>query len=198
MRFLPLCFVALSLSVLAVDIDQSKYLPLHTGDEWTMDVVITSDKGSVIKATARRKIEDSVVLEGKTYYRTRTSMEGLSTPSEYTKLVRKDDSGFYSIEGEVNDAKEQREIMLPLTVGQRWNRIRTGVTINDSVIGVETVVVAGKTYENCYHIRSEIADKGFREDFWEAPNIGGVKSEIVYADGVKMILTLREFKPGKQ
>jgi hypothetical protein len=65
------------------------------------------------------------------------------------------------------------------------------------VVGLETVTVGKKTYKECFHIRVESADKSYREDYWEAPGVGNVKSEIVSTTMGKITLTLREFKAGK-
>jgi hypothetical protein len=197
MRLFALCFAVLSLSALAADIDQSKYLPLNPGDEWIMDTVITTPKGKTVNATTRRKTGDTVVQDGKTYFRTSTAIEGVPKPVETIRLIRKDRTGLYSVPIGDKDAKEEREIVLPLVVGQHWQRTKDGQTVNESVIGVETVAIGEKTYENCYHIRTEIPDKGFREDYWEAPVVGDVKSELVYRNGTKITMTLREFKSGK-
>ena len=60
-----------------------------------------------------------------------------------------------------------------------------------------TVTIGEKTYENCIHIRNTTDKRGFQEDFWEAPHIGCVKSDSTYAEGIKISLTLREFKAAK-
>ncbi len=94
-------------------------------------------------------------------------------------------------------AKEQAEVVSPLKVGQSWERIAGPTTVKNVVVALETVTINEKTYDNCFHIRSTSADSSVTEDFWEAPKIGSVKSEILYGSGGKISLTLREFKAGR-
>ena len=177
--------------------DQTDYLPLKVGNEWTTSAELTSPTGEKSVATGRRKVEEKVERTGKTYFRIRTKLEGGPTPMEYTRLVRKDETGLYTMADADKDAKEQREIVLPLKAGQKWQTTRGPKTFTNTVIALESVTVAGKTYENCYHIRTESSDKSYQEDYWEAPKVGNIKSEVVYDNGARMTLTLREFKAGK-
>ena len=196
MRFLLPFLVALSASVFAVDVDQSQYLPVKPGNEWTMDVVINSANGKVDKATLRRKVEESVEKDGKKYVRFRTSMDGPS-PMQYTKLVRKDELGLHTIMENVPNAKEQIEIPLPLKVGNTWKTELAGTSFTSVVAGFEKVTSGDKTYENCFRIVTQSDDGKYREDYWESPKVGNVKSEITPGDGSKMVVTLRTFKAGK-
>ena len=186
-----------TVSAFAMEIDQSAYLPLTAGNDWTMDVVFTSPSGEVSKATGRRRLEDTVEMDGKSYVRSRTWTEDGPTPMEYTKLVRKDGDGMYSLlEGGKNE-KEQLEIPLPLRTSMAWTHETQGMKFFDRALGVESVTIGDKTYAKCFHFRVESADGKYREDYWEAPKLGNVKSEIVYSSGAKITLTLREFKAGK-
>lgn len=122
MRFLPLLlgFVLTSISLAA---DQSEYLPLSEGCEWTMDAVLISPQGEKSTATGRRKVAATEQRGGKTFHRTRSWVEGGPFPMEYSKLTRKDDTGFYSLDPKDADAKEQTEVLLPLEVGKSWQRV---------------------------------------------------------------------------
>jgi hypothetical protein len=193
----PALMVLSAISALGVDADQSEYIPVKPGSEWTMDVVLTGPTGKVNKAVGRRRIEDVVEKDGRKYVRSRTWMEGGPSPMEYTKLIRKDADGLHTIAEDGKNGKEQTEIPLPMKPGATWKCDARGVTLNETVIGIESVKIGDKTYENCFHIRIESADGMYREDFWEAPKVGGVKSEIAYGSGGKIALTLREFKTGK-
>ncbi len=172
------------------------YLPLRTGAEWTMDLVMIGPNGQELKGTGKRKVGDAVQRDGKTWFPVRTWAEGLPFKPDSSKLMRKDAKGFYSIDGRDPDGREQMEIALPLEVGQRWERSEGSRTLKEQVVGLETVTIGEKTYENCYHLRSESIDGSFQEDYWEAPGLGSVKSIILNGDGSKITLTLREFKPG--
>jgi hypothetical protein len=173
------------------------YVPLAVGDEWTMGATVVSATGHALECIARRQIEGAVERDGKIYFRSRSTMEGMPTKVEITKLVRKDEKGFFSIEEAKKGAVEQTEIVLPLKVGNTWKRTMGSTSVTDTVIGVESVSISGKTYDKCYRIRSVTADNSLTEDFWQAPHVGDVKSVITYGSGAKITLTLKEFKPGK-
>ena len=194
---LLLVFAATSLSSSRAAPKPDDYLPLNEGDEWTMNAIITSPNGTKSTAIARRKVEGKVERDGKNYIRARTWIETGQAPVEYAKLTRKNETGFYSIDESAKNPKEQVEVILPFKIGQTWKKVFGQWNTTDTVVGLETVTVNGKTYENCYHLRSETADGAYKEDFWEAPGVGSVKSEIVYGDGSKIVLTLKEFKSGK-
>jgi len=193
MRFLPLLFW---LILTAVSFGADGYLPLVEGNEWTMDAVMTSPTGEVTKATARRKTGATEERSGKVYHRVLTAMEG-PYPMSYTKLNRKDETGYYTLDPRDPNAKEQAEVVLPLKIGSSWKRTSGPMNLTDTVVALEDVAVNGKTYEKCYHIRVTSSDGNYTEDYWEAPNVGSVKSEIVYGNGGKITLTIREFKPAK-
>lgn len=177
--------------------DPKDYLPIQVGSEWLSNAAFVSPKGDKTTGTGRRQIAEKVEQDGKTYFRTRTKLEGGAKPMEYSKLIRKDDAGLYSLAEGVVGAKEQLEIPMPLKAGQTWQTTAGPMTITNTVVGLESVTVGKKTYKECFHIRVESADKSYREDYWEAPVVGNVKSEIVATTMGKITLTLREFKAGK-
>ena len=179
--------------------EESPYLLVKQGAEWTMEAKLISPKGSEMPAVGRRVIEEGVEKDGKKYFRERTWLEKDGKKlTEYTKLVRKDDTGFYSIMEGQEGAVEKREIVLPLKVGKSWEfPARPDFMVKCTVIGLEAVTIGSKTYENCFHLRTSGAEGKYVEDFWEAPIEGSVKSEGTYADGTKITLTIKEFKAGK-
>ena len=173
---------------------KGEYIPIAVGDEWTMAATIVSPKGKVTKGIVHRRIESADERNGMTYVRSRTWTIGLPTRTESTKLLRKDVHAVYSIDESVADAAEQIEVVLPLKAGLSWQQTVESKTLTHTVIGLETIEVSGKTYGNCYHIRTSTADGSYTEDFWEAPRVGNVKSIIAYGNGIKLTLTLEEFK----
>jgi hypothetical protein len=193
MRFLPLLF---SVVLTATSFGADDYLPLAVGNEWVMDAVLTSPAGEVSKTTARRRTGGTTEHDGKVYHRVVTALEGPNA-SAYTKLHRKDETGYYSVDVRDENAKEQTEVVLPLKIGQSWKRTSGAVNLTDTVIAQEDVTINGKTYEKCFHIRVTTTDGSYTEDYWEAPGVGCVKSETVFGNGGKISLTLRSFKSGK-
>jgi hypothetical protein len=204
MRFLPLLklsavvFLALACAapVRAADVDPAPYFPAVTGNDLTMDVIITSPDGQVRNAIGRRRTEGPVEKDGKTYVRTRTWMEGLTTgeKNESTVLVRRDAKGVYDILETAKTPKEQVEVQFPLQPGATWTREDDRGEMTVTFVGVELVTINARKYENCLHFRTKRAD-GTVEDYWEAPKIGNIKADIVVPGGVKVAVTLREFRP---
>ncbi len=178
--------------------EESPYVYLKLGAEWTMDAKLESPKGGALPAIGRRVIEEGVEKDGKKYLRERTWLEvNGKRVGEYTKLVRKDDTGFYTIFEGQEDTVEKREIALPLKVGESWEFTMRDKVVKFTVIGFEAVTLGSKIYENCVHLRSTAAEGKYVEDFWESPSEGSVKSEVSYGDGTKITLTIKEFKAGK-
>ncbi len=184
----------------SVAADQSEYLILKEGSEWIMDMKLFGPDGNIIGTNiAHRKIETPVERDGKQYFTEHTWTEKKPGPGELTRFVRRDATGFYSINPQKNgdSAKEQRETVIPLKAGDSWERGEPGAVIKESVIGVEDVTVDAHVYKECFHLHSVKTDSGMVEDFWEAPQVGCVKSEIRFQNGAKLLLTLKEFKSGQ-
>ncbi len=160
-----------------------------------MDVrVITPDKKE-LTGKAVRAIGEARQRDGKTYFTSHSEFDvpGMP-PMRYDKLVRKDSKAFYSMLLNDGIEREEAEVVVPLKIGSAWET-QLPMVRNHSVIGIETVKIGDKAYNDCFKIRSE-AKEGGVETFWEAPNVGCVKSEIK-AGGATITLTLRSFKAGK-
>lgn len=174
------------------------HLPLAEGVEWTMNFEMTLDDGRRFNGTARRVVGAPEMRDGKTYFRVRTWVEVENMPrQERVKLSRKDATGFHTVDLTARDSREEPEVVLPLKVGAQWKTKFLGaMALTHEVKAVETIVVGGKTYADCYRIQSTAEDGSYVEFFWEAPGVGSVKSEMRFQGG-KSVLTLREFKAGK-
>lgn len=188
---LILLFLA-SLRLLAGTGDE--YFPLNVGNEWTMDVKWTAPNGRVAEGLFRRRVERGPERDGRKYIRIRTWTVGMPTRTETTRLLRRDEQTIYFLEEGVKAPAEQIEVRLPLTVGDSWEQVAEGQKFTNTVVAIETVEISGKSYEHCFHLRLSSADGSYTEDFWEAPGIGNVKSEIAYVNGTRIALNLREFK----
>jgi hypothetical protein len=179
----------------------SEYYPLKVGNDVTWAVTFYSVAGTRFEGAAHRRIESTVEKDGKTYFRSRVWFEGLPggimALAQYTRLDRKDDKAEYSIYETIEGLAEQIEVVFPLKAGAKTYKVQNDMFFTNTVIGLERVEVSGKTYENCFHMRSSSSDGSYVEDYWEAPVVGNVKSEIVYGSGFSMTLTIKEFKPRK-
>jgi hypothetical protein len=82
---------------------------------------------------------------------------------------------------------------LPLEVGKKWENKVEGGILQTTILAKEDVTLGTNVYRNCYPIRIVSPGGAYLEEFLEAPNVGGLKSELTHAGG-KWIMTLREFK----
>ena len=149
--------------------------------------------GSHVQRRFPQKNEGPVEKDGKTYFRIRAHWENLPNNPDLTTFARKDEKGVYSINGTV----EKTELVLPLKIGAKWEQPSPDGTMTVTVLGIETIEVEGKSYKNCFHLRGNFFGTIYTDDFWQAPNVGLVKSENVNKDGTKLTFTLKEFRPGK-
>jgi hypothetical protein len=171
-----------------------EYLPMAKGMEWVMDLEATSPQGDKTNGVARRRIEQKVEQDGKGYLRSHTWVEGdRPFAMDYTKLVRKEKNGLYSIDERDPKLMERREIVLPFKVGSKWEMPMGAVKINNVVVAKEDVKIGQKVYKDCFRIRSSWDTGEYIEEFWEAPGIGSVKS-VIKTKGGTIVLTLKEFK----
>src|SRR5437016_5520230 len=100
---------------------EEEYFPLASGMEWIMDLKVISPKGDTTNGVLHRKIGEAVQHGGKTYFRSHTWLEGgRPFPMDYTKLVRRDAAGFYSIDERDPKRVEKQGGKLPLEIGKTW------------------------------------------------------------------------------
>lgn len=170
MRYLIWCLVAICVrsSVLA----ESDYIPLAVGNHWQMSAKRESSIGPSTDSLFHRRLEGTVEKEGKTYFRVRMWSDG-PTKGEVTEYVRKDNEGYYTTR-DLDKTPPERELILPLKVGAASERKVLGRTMTITVVGLESVTVSGKTYENCFHIREVVPEEKYTKDTWLAPNVGVV------------------------
>jgi hypothetical protein len=162
--------------------------------EWIYKFQVVSTNGQESNGVLHRKIGEAVQHNGKTYFRSHTWLEG-ERPfhMDYTKLVRRDEAGFYSIDERDPKRVEKQGGRLPLEVGKKWeNRVEGGV-LQTTVLAKEDVNFGGKVYKNCYRIRIASPGGEYLEEFVEAPGVGSLTSKAKRLDGT-WIMTLQEFK----
>ena len=191
---LAIVFTFFVVIVASARADEGDYFPLASGMEWIMDLQVTSPKGDKTNGVLHRKIGEAVEHNGKTYFRSHTWLEGgRPFPIDYTKLVRRDDAGFYSIDERDPKRVEKQGGQLPLEVGKKWENKVDGAVLQTVVLAKEDVKWGTNVYKNCFRIRIASAGEEYVEEFLEAPGVGSLKSEIKRADG-EWVMTLREFK----
>ena len=170
------------------------YFPLASGMEWVYEFQVIAPKGDTTNGVLHRKIGEAVQHNGKTYFRSHTWLEsGRPFPMDYTKLVRRDAAGFYSIDERDPKRVEKQGGKLPLEVGKKWENKVEGGILRTTVLAKEDVTLGTNVYKNCFRIRITVEGSQYVEEFLEAPGVGSLKSESKRADG-RWLLTLREFK----
>jgi len=169
-----------------------EYLPLAVGMRYVMDLEAVDPAGKTTRGKAYRQINQRVERDGKVYFKTRTWAEGGPFPVDYTKLLRKDATGMYSVDERNSNGREQREIALPLKLGSKWEWTAPMGVLKCSVVAKEFISAGGKQYRDCFRIKQESADGKYTEEWWEAPGVGSVRS-IMRVSGGTITLTLREF-----
>jgi hypothetical protein len=184
--------VVLALPIRAVE--DGAYFQLRTGDEWTYEYTITSKTGEVTHPyITRQKVEEKVLQDGKTYFRIRFTSEGFLKVADYVALFRRADQGLYSRKEADSDGPEQSVVVFPLKIGNSWLRNATAASETTRIIGIENVSIQDHIYQECYHFRVETKEGKTVEEFWEAPNMGTIKSIDTLPDGSALTLILREF-----
>ena len=170
------------------------YFPLASGMEWIYGFQVIPLKGDTTNGVLHRKIGEAVQHNGKTYFRSHTWLEGgRPFAMDYTKLVRRDDAGFYSIDERDPKRVEKQGGKLPLEVGKKWENKVEGGVLQTTVLAKEDLALGTNVYKNCFRLRISAEGSQYVEEFLEAPGVGSLKSESQRADG-RWILTLREFK----
>lgn len=194
MRFLLCILLALvalaGFSALAED----DYYPLAVGDERTMVITYSINLKS-LSGIVHTMTEANVSKDGKEYVRQRLWSDGLPKKIELRMLLRKSEQGVYSLDEDHNATTEQTELALPLKVNATWKRTMQGRHMTDTVIGMETVEVAGKIYAKCWHVQTVSLEN--TQDAWFAPSVGLIKAEVKLTNGLRISESLKEFKPGK-
>jgi len=197
MRYVWLLSALIGFAVFARGAEPSAYGPLAEGMEWTMDAKVTTPEGQVIDTTAHRTVGASEQRDGKTYFRMRTSMEGIPQLKPYETLLRRDETGLYAIDLRDPGLKEALSIAFPLEVGRKWIRDNGKMVVTMEVLAREDLTIHGTTYKDCYKIQAAAKDGSYSEVMWQAPGLGSIKSDVVLSVGAKVSISLREFKPGK-
>jgi len=182
-------------TALRAESPDSAYFPMHVGDERVSKVVFLSPLGKVENSTLMVTVKETVEREGKTYYRGRIVMDG-AYARDYTKLMRKDDSGVYSIDESKPDQKEVADLLLPLKVGETQEVEVNGEKMKVAILGKESTAAGDKTYEDCYHIKLTPPSGTFEREMWLAPNVGAVKMVTSFVNGGKMSVMLEKYHAG--
>jgi hypothetical protein len=112
---------------------------------------------------------------------------------DYTKLVRRDAAGFYSIDERDPNHVEKQGGKLPLEVGKTWTNHVDGGVVHTTVLAKEDVAWGTNVYKNCFRIRITAEGSQYVEEFLEAPGVGSLRSESTRENGT-WILTLRELR----
>lgn len=153
------------------------YLPLSDGARWEYEVVIDLPLGAQKLASAVTRVDGSVEIGGKTYFKVVMQVHGAPFNPSHVAYYRPTDRGVFQIlEGE----EEQGErLYLPseLKIGQKWNIVTPSSKFDFEVVGRCDLTCLGKRYKDCVEIKVEMRGKfgSITQQQWLAPGVGLVK-----------------------
>lgn len=190
LRFLAAALFLIHGVAISQGAEDKDYAVIVEGSEWTVNVEYFG--GSVWRpaGTAYGEVGTTVRRNEKTYFRVEEVGGGIAR----RLLMRIDAKGWYEINEDDPNAVEQRRVALPLRVGSTWEWERYGKRLKATVVGLESVTIGNKTYEDCYHVRVQSTGEQFFVNYWHAPFVGQVKSVVRKHSGEMIRTTLREFK----
>lgn len=162
-------------SARAEDVD---YSPLEVGLVWTADVKATAADGRTLLGTAKREITGTENIRGKSYFVTRTTVEGIPGFHPFITYRRKDKDGVYSIKEDDPSRTEVLETPLPLVKGRAWEISSSEGATQHRVEGIESVTLRGVVFANCVRITSRAANQSYTSEYYLAPGIGNVTETI--------------------
>lgn len=185
--------IAMCLIVMAeLDAANPEYCPGKEGSEWIYTYDTYSADGSKRSGLMHRILGRAVVVDGKTYNEESILPNGRPQANVPKILRRKDENGVYTRSTELS-AAEVLSCKLPLEIGARWKAGKRRDEIH-TVTTVESVTVHGKLYEQCYRISVRNTSGDLIQEYWEAPDVGNVKTVASKLDGSKTIIQLREMR----
>lgn len=158
------------------------------------DHFVSSINGSFSPALANDATlsHTEMALVGWSFYR-KIELKILSARSSISDITysRLGSDGVYSRKSSDTDSPEYLELALPPKVGHRWRYQAGNDDMECEIAALETMEIAGKTYEKCLKVKCWGTMNG-RSAYilkYYAPNIGLVKlSSVVGGVGVEMTL----------
>ncbi|HWB13808.1 MAG TPA: hypothetical protein VG826_31570 [Pirellulales bacterium] len=167
-------------------LDGKRYLPLEKGREVRYRVTVTPPLGKAREASATNKVVERTVLNGKTYYKVTTTIEGVPFFPDTLIYYRPSAEGVYQVlEG---DEKSPEWLYLPakIELGDRWGAKKPSGDYEFTAVAVEDVETPGGKYARCLKLSVTMKTKFAtnKQEQWLAPGVGVVKqtdSNVIFS-----------------
>ncbi len=158
-------------------LDGTRYLPLEQGREMRYKVAVSPALGKSREATATNKVVGRTTLNGKTYYKVTTTIEGVPFFPDTVMYYRPSPEGVYQVlEG---DEKSAEWLYLPakIKIGDRWGAKKPSGDYEFTAVAVEDVETPSGKYARCLKLsvsmKTTFATN--KQEQWLAPGVGSVK-----------------------
>ena len=158
-------------------LDGRRYLPLEEGREVHYRVTVMPPVGKPRAATATNKIAGRTTLNGKTYYKATTTVEGVPFFPDTLIYFRPSPEGVYQVlEG---DEKSPEWLYLPakIKIGDRWGAKKPSGDYEFTAVAVEDVETPKGKYAKCLKLSVTMKTTLVtnKQEQWLAPGVGSVK-----------------------
>ncbi|MGH7136556.1 MAG: TapB family protein [Pirellulales bacterium] len=178
-------------------IDGRQYLPLEGGREMRYQVKVTPPLGKPRMATATNKTEQAV-LNGKTYFKTTTTVTGVPFIPDQAIYYRSSPDGVYQVLEGDEESPEWLYLPAKIKAGDRWGAETPSGTFSFTAVGFEDVETPAGKYAHCLKLRVTMKKTLITntQEQWLAPGVGSVKqsdSNPVFSSAT----VLEEVKTGK-
>ena len=173
-----------------------EYFPGDEDSRWEFEVHLVA--GELEMEGVASIYGDGVqVVDGKSYTRVVMDLGGVpifeaTEPSVI--LSRVSDEGIYA---RLNErAREFLDTPFPVTLGESWRVDDDDLVYLGEYAALETVMVGGRTYEDCLKVLSSMAAQGqaLHQTSHLAPGIGPVRIEMEFPNGVTLDLRLTDYR----
>ena len=175
--------------------DGAEYSWLSAGARTTYDMKVLTPSTGVIHGTMITRQDGTIAIGGQTYYKSVTTLEGVPGAAEpevsYQRLGR---DGIYSRKSVDASAQDVLDIPLPPEVGRKWSSSHGDLVLENSIVAIEDVDTAEKTYRKCLRVQGNGTKGGGTIQIvsYYAPQIGLIRSSMVLGNGVSIELKRRQ------
>ncbi len=130
----------------------AEYFGSTSDERKTFDVIVLGPFGNQIKGVAIVSNRGKETIDGKTYYKTVMTFDGIPGSQPQTSYDRLGADGVYSRKSTAANAPETLEFPLPPTVGRKWLYTQDDINMEMQVAAIEDFDTANKTYKRCLKV----------------------------------------------
>jgi len=177
-------------------IDATKYFPKDIKLEHTYFLNILQKSGNL---HGKVKVVNTGVenINGVDYVKTKIKYSGVKVKDQiiYTRVTN---DAIWGITSEDTKAPEYIDVSLPLYVNKKWTSTLPNYSIEQTLVSIESIKILEKEYNDCLKIvgdgKFNNNDLTFKTIYYFAPNIGLIKSDIIYSNGTRCCYNLEKYK----